>query len=167
MAGFPRSGWRTAVVSRGSCGLRGDERLERVEVVAIGEGEERLGRRGAVTHVGLEHALDGRRRVLRLYIAVDFAAERGVRAKGAADMNVIALDRVALVQFHLRRDQADLADEVLGAGVMAAGEMDVDRLIESDARLAPVGDRRGVPLGVGEREFAARVAGAGDGAGAQ
>ena len=49
---------------------------------------------------------------------------------------------------------------------MAAGEMDVDRPVERDARLAPARDLLGVALGVGGRELAAGIAGAGDEAGA-
>ena len=49
---------------------------------------------------------------------------------------------------------------------MAAGEMDVDRRVERDARLAPARDLLGVALGVGGGELAAGIAGAGDEAGA-
>ena len=55
---------------------------------------------------------------------------------------------------------------MLRAGMMAAGEMDVDRRVERDARLAPARDVLGVALGVGGCELAAGVAGAGDQAGA-
>ena len=41
----------------------------------------------------------------------------------------------------LRADQADVADVVLRAGMVAAGQVDVDGAVERDARLAPVGDR--------------------------
>src|SRR3990170_367388 len=51
---------------------------------------------------------------------------------------------------------------MLRAGMMAAGEMDIDRLIDRDALLAPCGDCLGVPLGVGGGEPAAAIAGAGD-----
>ncbi len=55
---------------------------------------------------------------------------------------------------------------MLGAGVMAAGQMDVDRRVERHARLAPARNFFGVALGVGGRELAAGIAGAGDEAGA-
>src|SRR5580700_130115 len=135
--------------------------------MAAREREETFLRRGAVGNVGLEDALDGLRRVLRLDVAVDLAAERRVRPETAADEHVIALDRVAvLADLHLAGEQADLADEVLGAGMVAAGEVDIDRRVDRNARLAPGGDVAGVALGVGGREFAAGVAGAGDEAGA-
>ena len=107
------------------------------------------------------------RRVLRRDVAIELAAERGVRPEAAADQNVIALDRiVVLARLNLAGEQADLADEMLRAGVMAAGQMDIDRRVERDARLAPARDLLGVALGVGSGEFAAGIAGAGDEAGA-
>ena len=51
---------------------------------------------------------------------------------------------------------------MLRAGMMAAGEMDVDRRVERDPRLAPARDLLGVALGVGGGELAAGIAGAGD-----
>ena len=59
--------------------------------------------------------------------------------RAAADVDVIALDHV-LAASTLVAEQADVADVVLGAGVRAAGEVDVDRLIERDARLEVVGE---------------------------
>ena len=55
---------------------------------------------------------------------------------------------------------------MLRAGVMAAGQMDVDRRVERDARFAPARDLLGMALGVGSRELAAGIAGTGDQAGA-
>ena len=55
---------------------------------------------------------------------------------------------------------------MLRAGMMAAGEVDVERRVDLDARLAPVADLVGVTLGIGGREPAAGIAGAGDEPGA-
>ena len=67
----------------------------------------------------------------------------------------------------LRADQADIADVVLGAGMMAAGEMDVDRRVERRrAASHHARDLGGMLLGVGGGELAAGRAGAGDQAGA-
>ena len=75
--------------------------------------------------------LDDLRRVLGLHVAIEFAADRGIRAEAAADKDVIAVDRIALFRHgDARADQADVADIVLRAGMMAAGEMDVDRRVE-------------------------------------
>ncbi len=85
--------------------------FERVDLVAAREGEEALLRRRAMREIGLEHALDRARRVLRLDVAIELAAERRLRAEAAADQHVIALDRIGvLVHLHLAGEQADLAD---------------------------------------------------------
>ena len=55
---------------------------------------------------------------------------------------------------------------MLRAGMMAAGDVDVERRVDVDARLAPVADLGGMALGVGRREPAAGIAGAGDQPGA-
>ena len=49
--------------------------------MAAREGEEAFVARGAVREIGLEHPLDGLRRVVRLDVAIDLAAERGVGPK--------------------------------------------------------------------------------------
>src|SRR3954468_9561287 len=113
--------------------------------------------------IGLEQLLNGFRRIFGLEVAINFLTQLGVRPKAAAGKQMIYLDAVAaLPGGHLRRDQADVADKMLRAGVMAAGEMDVERRIDLDARLAPFADRGGVALGVGSGELAAGIAGAGD-----
>src|SRR5262249_13791184 len=114
-----------------------------------------------------QHPLDGRGDMFGLDVAMDLAREAGVDAATAADQYGVTLDGVALVRArHLAGDETDVADIVLGAGVVAAGEVDVDRPVERNARLAPRRDLLGVPLGVGGRELAADIAGAGDEAGA-
>src|SRR5262249_59994331 len=116
-----------------SCGLR-EHGLERLDIVAAREGEERLVRPGTTREVAAQHALDRRRNVLGLHVAIDVARERGVDAENAADQAVIALDGVALLRdLHLAGEEPDVADIVLGAGVVTAGEMDVDRPVEFDA----------------------------------
>src|SRR3990172_3661890 len=55
---------------------------------------------------------------------------------------------------------------MLRAGMMAAGEMDIDRRVERNAGLTPGRDLIGVALGVGGSEFATGIAGGGDQAGA-
>ena len=76
---------------------------------------------------------------------------------------MIALDRIGLFGLlHLAGQQTDVGDEMLRAGMVAAGQMNVDRRVERDARLAPLRDLFGMALGVGGGEFAAGVAGAGD-----
>ncbi len=141
-------------------------RLERVDLVAAGKVDEAFIFRRTMREIGLEDALDGLRGVLRLDVAIDLAPERGVRSEAAADQHVIALDRIVLLGLlHLAGEQADFGHEMLRAGMMAAGEMDVDRRVERDARLAPARDLFGVTLGIGGGKLAAGIAGAGDEAG--
>src|SRR5579883_3654406 len=119
--------------------------------------------------IGLQQPLDGLWRLACLEVVIDLLPDLGLRAEAAAGEQMIALDHIialALTRRYLGRDQADVADVVLGAGMVAAGEMDVEWRIDIDTALAPVADRGRVTLGVGGRELAALVAGAGDQAGA-
>src|SRR6476660_7671986 len=101
--------------------------------------QERFARTRAVRQIGLQYALDGPRRILRLHVVEKLAGEHRVWSKSAADVNVIALDRIAVVaDGDARRQEADVADIVLRAGMMAAGEMNIHRPVEGDARFAPV-----------------------------
>src|SRR5579863_1167683 len=158
----------SAAAASCSCGdLRLGHRPERVDLVAANEGEESLLAGSAMPEIGLQDPLDGARRVLRGDVAIELASERGIRPEAAADQDVIALDRIRiLVRLDLAGEEPDLGNEMLRAGVMAAGQMDVDRRIERHARLAPAGDVFGVTLGVGGGELATGIAGAGDEAGA-
>ena len=151
-----------------SRGLRGKHFLQRLDLVAARESGEGFVRRSPAGDPALQHALDELRRVFGLHVAAELAADGGVRPEAAADIDVIALDGVALVGESETRaaEQPDVADIVLRAGVMAAGEMDIDRLIDRDAVFAPRGDLLGVALGVGGGEPAPAIAGAGDEAGA-
>src|SRR5579862_9927028 len=90
--------------------------------------------------IGLEHAFDGFRRVLGFDVVENLAAAHGVGAEAAADMDVIALDLIAvLVDLDLHAEKANVADVMLRAGIGAAGKMDVDRAVDLDAGFAPVG----------------------------
>ena len=74
---------------------------------------------------------------------------------------MVAVDCAAVLFLHPGTHHADVADVVLGAGVRAAGEVDVDRLVE--VRLAKViAEFDRVALGVGGGEFAVGIARAGD-----
>jgi hypothetical protein len=55
---------------------------------------------------------------------------------------------------------------MLGAGMVAAGQVDIQRRVDFDPRLAPVANFGGVALGIGRRELAAGIAGTGDQPGA-
>src|SRR6516165_4589237 len=120
-------------------------------------------RRSACSHVRPEHTLDYFRRILGLDVAIDLAAQRGFGTEPAAEINVIALDGVAFFRgLDLAGEKADFADVMLGARIMTAGEMDVDRAVKLHAALAPARDLLGMALGVGGGKFAADITGAGD-----
>jgi len=102
------------------------------------EDEKRFLGRGAVVEISFENALDDARRVFGNNVAVELAAERGVRTKAAADENVIALDRIVVfVRLDLAGEQADLRYIMLRTGMVAAGQMNIDRRVERNACLAP------------------------------
>ena len=106
--------------------------------MAARKGQERF-TRGAVREIGLQQPLDRPRRVLGLEVAVDLLAAIGIRTKAAACKQMITLDGVGiLADIDFRGDQADVADVMLRAGMVAAGEMNVQRRVELDPRLAPV-----------------------------
>src|SRR5258705_4564716 len=157
--------------ARGAAGsfdrLAFDERSQRVEVVPPSETKEAFLRRGAVRKIGLEHTFDDPRRVFGFDVVVDLRRDRRVRTEAAADVNVVTFDSVALLgRLHLAGEQSDVADVVLRAGVMTAGEMNVHGPVERDAAFAPAGDLLGMSFGIGRREFAPGISGARDEPGA-
>src|SRR5207237_8133814 len=97
--------------------------------------------------IGFQQSLDRLRRVFRLEVVIDLLPHIGIRTKAAAGKQMIALDRInILADINLRRDQPDIADVMLRAGMMAAGDVDVERRVDVDARLAPVADLGGMAL---------------------
>src|ERR1700739_2090609 len=107
--------------------------------------EEGFVRSRAMREISLQQSLDRAGRVLRFKIAKNFLPQIGMRPKNAACEQMIAFDGVGPVAGRdLGGDEADVADKMLRAGVMAAGQMDVERRVDLDARLAPVADFRRV-----------------------
>src|SRR6266849_789121 len=95
--------------------------------------------------IGFQQLLNGLRRVLRPKVMKNLLPEIGVGTKTAAGEQMISLDGVVpLAHRHLGGDQADVTDVVLRAGMVAAGEMDVEGGVELDPRLDPVADLGGV-----------------------
>src|SRR4029077_20435259 len=108
--------------------------------------------------VGQEHALNDARRVLGFDVTIDVAREPRLRAVSAADQHVVALDSVTLLgDLHLAGQEADVADVMLRAGMMTSGQVDVDRAIERQMRLAMPRNILGMALGVGGRKPAADI----------
>ena len=118
--------------------------------------------------VGPQQSFDRLWRVLRLDVAIDLVATVGVGPEAATGVEVIALDGIALiVGGNARREQADVADIVLRAGMVTAGQVNVERAIDRRTVFAILDDVVGMALGIGSRELAAGIAGAGDDAGPQ
>src|SRR5882757_11048649 len=95
--------------------------------MATAELEERFAGRRAMGEPGREQALEQRRQVVERHRLGVLARHRllGGRSGPAADIDVIALDAL-LTLLDLAGEQADITDIMLGTGVMAAGEVDVD-----------------------------------------
>src|SRR3954453_12874950 len=116
--------------------------------MAASKWQEGLFGRNAVREIGLQELLNRLLRVFRLEVVIDLLPDIGVRTEAAPGEQMIALDRIDIfADIHLRGDQADIADVVLRAGMMAAGDVDVERRLDVDARLAPVADLGGMKLG--------------------
>src|SRR5690606_15854195 len=99
--------------------------------MATGEIEEGFGGRTAVGQIGPEQAFHGIWAIVPRNITEQFATDAGIAAGTAADKQVEAFDRVSVVApVDLAGDEPDVADIVLGAGVVAAGQVNVDRRVD-------------------------------------
>src|ERR1700722_19874713 len=142
--------------SRSFRNLQFSHRLQCLDIVAAGKGEEALAGRSAVRDISFQDALHSARRVFGDDIAIKLAPDRRVWTEAAANENVIAFDRIGIfARLNLARQKTDLGNEVLRAGMMTAGQVDVHGRVERDAGLAPARDLLGMTLGVGSCELAA------------
>jgi hypothetical protein len=107
-----------------------------------------------------------RRKRLGPYRLEDLPAYPLLGAAAAADMDVVPLDLVIAAGIDLRRQQADIADFVLRTRIRASGQVNVERRVDNQTCVEIVRQCQRVPLGVGKREPAAGIAGAGDEPGA-
>src|SRR5471030_1115923 len=128
--------------------------------MAPAECEKALLWRYTVRDIAFEHAFDGLRCILRLDVAIDLTAKHGIGTKAAADQDMVTLDCVAVGgRLHLASEQANFANVMLGTGMMAAGQVNIDRSVELHPRLAPARDLVCMPFGVGRGELASSIAG--------
>src|SRR6266404_830754 len=113
--------------------------------------------------IRFQKLLDGLRCIFSPEIVIDLLPDIGIRAEPSAREQVITLDGVVLLaDRHFGADQADIADVMLRAGMMAAGQMNIERGVNRYPWLAPVADRGGVAFGIGRRKLAAGIPRAGD-----
>src|SRR4051812_4718839 len=116
--------------------------------MATSKGQERFFRRSAMVEISLQQFLHRFRRVLRLEVVKNLLAKFGMRPETAAGEKMITFSGfITSADRHLGGDQADVADIVLRAGMVAAGEMDVERRVDFHPRFAPVGNLASMPLG--------------------
>jgi hypothetical protein len=102
--------------------------------------------------------------ILRRGAEAERSGGAGVLADGAADAEVEGVDELAVL-LDLLALEADVGDPVLAAGVGAAGDVELDLLIEAGEAILHLGDEPlGEALGLGDGELAELGAGAGDGA---
>src|SRR5579872_6165654 len=129
---------------------------------------EGFGRACAMSKIYLQQLFDRLRHILRLDVAIDLLPDLGVGTETASGIQMVAFNGIVVVaEGNLGREKADIADVMLGAGVVAAGQMNVQRRVEFDPPVAPVADRGRVSLGVGSGKLAAGIAGASDQSGAK
>src|SRR5579872_5239456 len=105
-----------------------------------------------MSEISFEHPLDRTRRIFRFDLAIDFAAALCLRTEAAADMDVIGLGSMLFVSgLGFGAKKPYIANVMLRAGIWTTGEMDIQRLVERDAALAPLCNCFGVPLGIRHR----------------
>src|SRR5882724_7206103 len=69
-----------------------------------------------VCNIGFKQVLDGLRCVVSLDVAVKFAPDRAIRTKATTNVDVVAVDGVAVViDRHASADQTNVANVVLSA----------------------------------------------------
>src|ERR1051326_7820435 len=126
--------------------------LERVQIVPGGEGLEGFPVL-TMAQVALEHLFQGRLEIAEGDALKDLTADGVPRAEPAPDEDVVAIDRFA-GHFDLGAQQADVPHVVLGAGVRATGEVDIDRPVELKLPVEMLHQLERVTLRIGAGEFA-------------
>ncbi len=143
------------------------EALDRLDVVTAREGDECFVLRCAMREIGAQHPRNHARRIFSPHVLIKFASDRAVFSITAARKDVIALDSVAIVvDRDARAKKANVADVMLRAGMMTAGEMDIDRRVERRRSFAICGDLVRMTLGVRSGETTTETSCAGHEAGA-
>ena len=112
--------------------------------------------------VGFEEGFDKRRNIAEGDAFIDFASDGLGVIDSSAEDDVVAFHFFAGLQFYGGAHEADVANVMLGAGVVATGEVNVDGLVEIDFGFEILPEDDGLSFGVGGSEFAAGVPGAGD-----
>src|SRR5262245_32490299 len=121
----------------------------------------------AMGKVGLKQLLNGNRAIIAPQLAQELAPDGRVGAVAAADDNMEAFDGITLIiDSDPAADEADITDVMLGTGIGAACQVNVDRMLDLESRLNVLHDTGGRILGIGGGELTAAIAGACDEPGA-
>ena len=72
-----------------------------------------------------QHRFDAPRRLVGRDRTVDFATQLGLDPAAASDQDMVALDLLLFAFLDLCREETDVADIVLGAGIRTTGQVDV------------------------------------------
>ena len=115
-----------------------------------------------VFEIGLEEVLNERGDLGEGDSFVSFAGDGLGVVDASAEDDVVAFDFLAGLEFDGGAHEADVADVVLGAGMVTAGEMNVNGLVELDFGFEILREENGLSFGVGGGEFASGIAGAGN-----
>src|SRR5260370_34755976 len=103
--------------------------------MAACKGQECFFGRSPMRHIRLQQFFDGLRRLLRRDVVKHLLPDTGLRTEAAAREDMKAIDGgIAIADRDARTDQADVADVMLRAGMVATGEMDVDRRLDRHER---------------------------------
>src|SRR5437879_2071537 len=137
-----------------------EDRLECVEVMALSEFLKRLARL-AMTQVAFQNPFQHRLELLEGNSLEHLPPDGLIPAEAATDEDVITFDCFA-GYFDFRAEQTDVTHVMLRAGVRAAAQVNVDRLVKLDAFFEIVGQFKRVAFGVRGRELAIGIASAGD-----
>lgn len=109
-----------------------------------------------------QKTLDERGNIVEGDAFIDFTGDGLGVVDSASEDDVVTFDFFATLKFHGGPHEADVADVVLGAGMVTTGEVNIDGLIEFDFGLEVLAKDDGLAFGIGSGEFATGVAGAGD-----
>src|SRR5262249_4414521 len=110
-----------------------------------------------------DQSLDGSVDLVRRHAAEERLADLGLGPEAAADEDVVGLTPLAALVAGGRALEAKVADPVLGARMGATVEVEPELGdVVAELRLEVVDQTAEARLGLGDREVAVRLAGAGD-----
>src|SRR6266567_2849868 len=126
--------------------------LQLLHVMPAGERDERFVGL-PFCEIRLEHAFQQHGKFVERNAGENLFADARVRATATAENDVVTFHRFA-AEIDLHALQSDVADVVLRAGIGAAGEVDVEGMIEVNAFVEMRRERERLPFRIGGGPFA-------------